>query len=252
MVKFKYYFLLILLFFNLIGYSLVSASDIVEDDMLSEFEDEMVIEEKFDPLSGYNRVMTGFNDNLWVYFFTPVTDAYNKVVNKEIRQSVDNLFDNLQFPVRFVNNTFQGKFMNASEETGRFVINSTVGVLGLFDPAKTKFGLQEHKEDFGQTLGFYGVSGGPHIVLPLFGPSNLRDTIGIVPDSFLSVIDYKSRGYYTITDAWDEYLVTRLYEKTNNFSLQNDKYEKIKENAIDLYPYLKDMYEQYRDKQIKE
>ena len=142
--------------------------------------------------------------------------------------------------------------MNASQEAERFLLNSTVGVLGLFDFAKTEFALEEHKEDFGQTLGFYGVGSGPHIVLPFFGPSNLRDTIGIIPDSFLSIIDYKPRGYYTITDTWPEYLGTRLYEKTNKFSLDNDKYEKIKENAVDLYPYLRDMYEQYRDNQIKE
>jgi len=220
--------------------------------MLDEFEDEMVIEEKSDPFSGYNRVMTSFNDTLWVYFFTPVTNGYNAVVNEEIRISVDNAFNNLYFPVRLVNNIFQAKFENASEETGRFVINSTIGILGLFDPAKSKFDLQEHKEDFGQTLGFYGVGSGPHIVLPLFGPSNLRDSISIIPDSCLSIIDYKQRDWFTLTDEWAEFLAVKLYEKTNNFSLDNDKYEKIKEDAVDLYPYLRDMYEQYRDNQIKE
>lgn len=237
--------------FNFIGFSSLGAVE-TSDDMLDEFADEMIIQERYDPLSGYNRVMINFNDTLWVYFFTPVTNGYNAVVNEEIRISIDNLFNNLYFPIRFVNNVFQGKFMNASEETGRFAINSTVGILGLFDPAKSEFNLDEHKEDFGQTLGFYGVGGGPHIVLPLFGPSNLRDTIGMVPDSFLSIIDYKPRGWFTITDTYSEFLVTKLYEKTNNFSLHNDRYEKIKEDAIDLYPYLRDMYEQYRDKQIKE
>jgi phospholipid-binding lipoprotein MlaA len=250
-MRLKNYLFVLLLSFNLIGFSSLGAVE-TSDDMLDEFEEEMVIEEKYDPLSGYNRVMTSFNDTLWVHFFTPVTNGYNAVVNEDIRTSIDNVFNNLYFPVRLVNNIFQVKFVNASEETGRFLINSTVGVLGLFDPAKSKFDLQEHKEDFGQTLGFYGVGSGPHIVLPLFGPSNLRDTIGIIPDSYLSIIDYKKRGWFTLTDAWDEFLAIKLYEKTNNFSLDNDKYERIKENAVDLYPYLRDMYEQYRDNQIKE
>jgi len=260
-MKFKCCFLLLLAFFNFTGYSLLNASDTsqaqekivnIDDDMLEEFEDEMSVKEKSDPLSAYNRVMTSFNDTLWVYFFTPVTDGYNAVVHKEIRKSIDNAFNNLYFPVRVVNNLFQGKFNNTYEETGRFVINTTVGVFGLFDPAKSQYGLNEHKEDFGQTLGYYGVGGGPHMVLPFFGPSNLRDSISIIPDSCLSIIDYRPRGYFTITDTWAEFLAIKLYEKTNNFSLENDKYAKIKENAIDLYPYLRDMYEQYRDKQIKE
>ena len=157
----NYFFVLLISF---IGFSSLGADE-VSDDMLDEFADEMIIEEKCDPFSAYNRVMTSFNDTLWVYFFTPVTNGYNAVVTEEIRTSIDNAFNNLYFPVRLVDNIFQAKFVNASEETGRFVINSTVGVLGLFDPAKSKFDLQEHKEDFGQTLGFYGVGSGPHIVI---------------------------------------------------------------------------------------
>jgi len=224
----------------------------LDDDMLDEFEDETEIQERYDPFNGYNRVMTDFNDNLYVHILTPTADGYKYLVNQGVRESVDNFFNNLYFPVRFVNNVLQGKLSNATEETGRFIVNTTIGILGLFDVAKSEFGLEAHKEDFGQTLGFYGVGSGPHIVLPFFGPSNLRDTISMVPDSYLSPIDYTDRSWITLTDTWPEYLATRSYDEINTFSLNSDQYEKLKEDAVDLYPYLRDIYEQYRDKQIEE
>ena len=163
-----------------------------------------------------------------------------------------NFFDNLYFPTRFVNNLLQGKIKNASEEAGRFAINSTLGIFGLFDVAKTKFDLYEHREDFGQTLGFYGVDGGPHIVLPIFGPSNIRDALGMIPDSYISPFDYKERRWFTVTDTLTELVMAKSYEEINSFSLNNNQYEKLKQDSIDLYPYLRDVYEQYRDNQIKE
>ncbi len=223
-----------------------------DDELFDEFEDEMQIEEIYDPFSGYNRIVTSFNDTLYMHVFTPFSKGYNMIVHEEIRKSVAKFFHNLYYPPRFVNNLLQGKFQNASEETGRFLINSTIGVLGLFDPAKSQFNLEAHEEDFGQTLGFYGVGSGPHIVIPILGPSNLRDAIGIIPDSFLSPIDYTSRGYFTITDNWASYLGVRTYEEVNDFSLNVEQYEKLKKDAIDLYPFLRDVYEQYRDKQIEE
>ncbi|MEA2090893.1 MAG: VacJ family lipoprotein [Campylobacterota bacterium] len=223
-----------------------------DDELFDEFEDETESEDIYDPLSGYNRFMTGFNDGLYEYFLTPIAKGYNVIVHEEIRKSVAKFFHNLYYPPRLVNNLLQGKFKNASEETGRFIINSTIGILGLFDPAKSQFDLEVHEEDFGQTLGFYGVGAGPHIVLPLWGPSNLRDFVGIFPDAALSPIDYTQRDWITITDNWEAFLAVKAYEKVNKFSLNIDKYEKLKEDSVDLYPYLRDIYEQYREKQIKE
>ncbi|MEA2100423.1 MAG: VacJ family lipoprotein [Campylobacterota bacterium] len=223
-----------------------------DDELFDEFEEEVETEEVYDPLKAYNRAMTAFNDDLFIYVLTPVSEGYNAIVHYEIRKSVSNFFKNLYYPPRVVNNLLQGKFKNSSEETGRFVINTTIGVLGLFDPAKKYFELETHNEDFGQTLGFYGVGSGPHIVLPLWGPSNLRDITGIYADSYLSSIDYTPREWFTLTDNWGGYLGVKAYEKTNEFSLSLEAYAKLKEDAIDLYPYLRDIYEQYRDKQIKE
>ncbi len=222
------------------------------DDELASFADEMEVKEIYDPLSGYNRMMTSFNDGAYEYVLKPVATGYKNVLHFEIRNSIENFFENLYFPVRFVNTLLQGKFSYATEETGRFVINSTVGVLGLFDPAKSYFELEAHEEDFGQTLGFYGVGGGPHIVLPLLGPSNLRDTLSLYPDSVLSVIDWEERSYWTLTDTPAEYIGVKSFEKINTISIHMDKYEKMKEDAVDLYPFLRDMYEQRRKKQIEE
>lgn len=232
---------------------LLSLSLFGEDfDDFEEFEDEMVVKKVYDPFEGYNRWMTDFNDGLYMNVMRPINTGYTKVTTIGMRRSVDRFFKNLYYPMRFINNVLQGKFHNAFEETGRFVVNSTAGVLGLFDPAKTEMGIQAHDEDFGQTLGFYGVGAGPHIVLPLWGPSNLRDIAGIFPDAAVSPIDYKERSWPTLTDTWGEFLAVKSYEQVNKYSLFQSQYMQIREDAIDLYPYLKDIYEQKRDAQIKE
>lgn len=225
------------------------------DDFNGELEgffDEFEVEEIYDPFSGYNRAMTTFNDKAYEYVIKPVAKGYKYVIHVEVRESVRNFFNNLYFPIRATNNLLQGKFYNTYEETGRFIINTTVGILGFFDPAKVHFNLEAHEEDFGQTLGFYGVGSGPHIVLPLLGPSNLRDLLSMYPDALLSPIDYTERSYWTLTDTWSEYLGARTFEEVNYISLDMEKYDEIKQDAIDLYPYLRDIYEQYRKKQIEE
>jgi len=221
-----------------------------EDDFLDEFNDEMDIKESSDPLSGYNRVMTNFNDGLYEYFLRPISKGYKAVLHKEIRSSVGNFFNNIMYPIRLVNNLLQGKFANSSEETGRFVINTTIGIFGLFDPAKSYFDLKPHNEDFGQTLGFYGIGAGPHIVLPIFGPSNLRDTFSMVPDSMTNPIDYYDNRPYNLTGSVEKSIYLKGLKTINNTSFKGDYYDKMKEDAIDLYIYQKDMYEQYRQKQI--
>jgi len=223
-----------------------------EEEFLSEFDEEFTVEKKFDPLSGYNRVMTSFNDGVYTYALAPVARGYKFVVHQEIRTSVNNFFHNVLYPLRLVNNLLQGKIKNSGEETGRFLINSTIGILGLFDPAKSYFGLEAHDEDFGQTLGYWGVGAGPHIVLPFLGPSNLRDAVSLYPDSLVNPIDYHTDRSYNLTNNYGESLYVKAFSQINKTSLKIGEYEKIKEDAIDLYPYLRDVYEQYREQQIKE
>lgn len=197
-----------------------------------------------DPLSGYNRFMTQVNDRAYFWVLKPVAQGYSAVVPEPARLAVGRFFRNLLMPVRFTNNLLQLKPKQAVTELARFTINSTVGFLGFADPAATSFNLQPYPEDFGQTLGYYGVGSGFHIVLPLLGPSNLRDTIGLVPDHFLDPLTY--------VDEWEIRAALDAHKTVNNTSLRLGEYESIKKDAIDLYPFLRDAYEQRRDKMIEE
>ena len=163
----------------------------VKNEFFDDFDNEFAkTEEKhpFDPLSGYNRVMTTFNDKLYINVLNPVATGYSNTLPQSFRISVSNFFDNLLFPIRFVNNLLQFKFQNCTEELGRFVVNTIWGLGGFMDPASSELGWKAHNEDFGQTLGFYGVGEGFHVVLPFLGPSNLRDMVGLVADGYVSPI----------------------------------------------------------------
>ena len=228
------------------------------------FEDEFesAEEEIFDPLSGYNTVMTEFNDGFYVYVLDPVARGYEWVMPDLAQRGVKNFFHNLLFPIRFVNNALQLKPINAGEEFFRFIINSTVGIFGLWDPAKEWFDLEAHEEDFGQTLGYYGVGGGFHVVLPFLGPSNLRDMFSLYPDMQMDPVYYIENRAYNFPKKEDEYLgmsrqtvqqTNLLMLKTvNRESLRIGQYENLKKDAIELYPFLRDVYEQNRAKLIKE
>lgn len=198
----------------------------------------------FDPLSGYNRVMTQVNDRAYFWLLKPASQGYRTVMPELARLSVGNFFRNLLMPVNFTNNLLQLKPKRAITELARFVINTTIGVLGFGDPAAVSFGLQAYPEDFGQTLGYYGVGGGFHLVLPLLGPSNLRDSIGLVPDHYLDPVSYINNP--------EEGLAIRTYKQINYTSLHIGEYESLKKDAVDFYTFLRDGYEQRRDQQIKE
>ena len=240
-----------------------------EEDMEDEefddgFEDEFESAEKeiFDPLSGYNTVMTQFNDGFYVYVLDPVARGYEWVMPDLAQRGVKNFFHNLLFPIRFVNNALQLKPINAGEELFRFIINSTVGIFGLWDPAKEWFDLEAHEEDFGQTLGYYGVGGGFHIVLPFLGPSNLRDMFSLYPDMQMDPVYYVENRPYNLPKKEGEYLgMSRqavqqsnllILKTVNQESLRIGQYENLKKDAIELYPSLRDVYEQNRAKLIEE
>lgn len=225
----------------------------MSDDFASDFESEFTpAAEVFDPLRGYNEVMTEFNDGFYVNILTPVSRTYKDVVHENVRLGVSNVFDNLMFPVRFINNILQFKFLNASEELGRFVVNSTFGLLGIMDVAKD-LNLEAHKEDFGQTLGFYGVGSGFHVVIPFLGPSNLRDIVGLSVDSFADPTSTNvAYEPYQIPDNSLEMVGIKGFDAVNTTSFHINEYETMKADAIELYPFLRDIYEQRRNKLIEE
>ena len=133
-----------------------------------------------DPFEKMNRSVLAFNLQSDQYVLKPIAKSYEKVIPSPIRTGVNNFFSNLWEPMTIVNDVLQGKFRHAGRDTSRFVINSTIGILGVFDVAKT-FNLPRHREDFGQTLAVWGFSSGPYLVLPFLGPSNVRDTVGLIP-----------------------------------------------------------------------
>ena len=215
-----------------------------DDEFDDEFEDESD-SKTFDPLIGYNRFMTGFNDKLYYWAFKPVAQGYSFIMPEPGRLAINRCFRNLMFPIRLVNNLLQLKFKNAGIETLRFGVNTTIGVLGFRDPARSYFNLNPCKEDFGQTLGRYGIGGGFHIVLPVLGPSNLRDAIGRIPYYFLNPVNYYIDNIYTAigVDAFD---------RANYVSLHIGEYETLQKDALDFYILMRDSYEQNRKMKIKE
>ena len=135
-----------------------------------------------DPLEGFNRGVYRFNYYFDKYLFLPVVKGYAFITPDFLEDRITNFFKNLREITNLTNSILQFKGTSMAKTTGRIVINTTIGIGGLFDPA-THFGIHRVNEDFGQTLGFYGVGHGPYLVLPVLGPSNLRDTTGLVVDS---------------------------------------------------------------------
>jgi phospholipid-binding lipoprotein MlaA len=142
-----------------------------------------------DPYESFNRGVYKFNDRLDRAVLRPTARAYRTVVPVFVRTSIGNFFSNLNDVRVVINQTLQGKFTTAYADFGRVAINSTLGVLGLFDIA-SEAGIEKHQEDFGQTLGWYGIPDGPYLMLPLFGPSNARDTVGFGVDWFADPVYY--------------------------------------------------------------
>ncbi|MDJ0831872.1 MAG: VacJ family lipoprotein [Gammaproteobacteria bacterium] len=139
-----------------------------------------------DPFESYNRAMYKFNDSLDRVVLKPVAEGYVNVTPTPVRKGVTNFFSNLDDVVVVVNDVLQLKLVQAASDLTRFVVNSTLGIAGIFDVA-SPMGLRKHNEDFGQTLGRWGVGSGPYLVLPYFGPSSPRDGVGLYVD--LSEID---------------------------------------------------------------
>jgi phospholipid-binding lipoprotein MlaA len=219
-----------------------AAEDDEFDDYLKYEEDED-FEEINDPIEPWNRLVFKFNDKFYELLFKPAAKTYNAVVPEKGRISVRNFFYNLAMPVRFVNDILQFKIKEAGVELARFGVNSTLGIVGLFDVAEKQLDLKKHDEDLGQTLGFLGLGDGFYIVWPFLGPSSLRDTAGLAGDTFLTPINHVS----------DDEAVYALnaYKYLNNGSLRIEDYDDLKESAIDPYTAFKDAYFQYRREQIK-
>lgn len=198
-----------------------------------------------DPLEPVNRGIFWFNDKLYIYLLKPVARGL-RIVPEPARISFSNFFSNLATPVRFANALLQLKFRDAGNELARFVINTTVGIGGLFEPAKRWARVRKKEEDFGQTLGRYGMKPGIFIVLPLLGPTNSRDCLGRVADYFIDPWQYA-------IEAKDlELIGLTIFEAVNELSLDKDTYESIKRQALDPYTFIKNAQTQRREGMVRE
>ena len=205
---------------------------------------------------GFSRAMFKLNHGLDTVIFEPVARGY-RALPVPIRKGTGNVVDNLRSLLTFSNNVLQGDFRNAGNTAGRFVINSTVGILGIWDPA-AGLGLEEKgKEDFGQTMGAWGANSGCYFVLPIIGPTTVRDAAGLVGNFFLDPVyhvthnseihnglvgnsNYSEHNYY-------------YYRGTGavDFRAKNiESWNSLEENSIDLYASLKSLYLQNRNQKI--
>ena len=191
----------------------------------------------YDPLEKVNRKIFWFNDKLDAYVLEPVARGWDRITPDPVQTSVSNFFLNARSPVVIINDLLQGKPRASATDVGRFAVNTTVGILGFMDPA-TKWGLERHNEDFGQTLGVWGILPGPYLMLPVFGPSNPRDTAGLVGDWAFSIWPF----------FIDQYILlgARVVDTVNARSLLLEEVKNAKEASVDYYTFVRDAYFQRR------
>ncbi|GEM_PF-365111 len=200
-----------------------------------------------DPLEPFNATMFKFNLKLDDYVLRPVATGYAAVAPEPVREGVGRFLTNVKVITYVANNLFQMRFKEAGTDLARFGINSTLGVAGFFDPAQSWFGLQSYPDDFGLTLRYYGVPGGPYLMLPVLGPSTLTDTIGMVADNAMNPMNYLLPWYIELSAG----IGRRGMEAVNYRAQHLDQFEEADRYAVDLYGAVQDLYLQRRAHQLR-
>jgi phospholipid-binding lipoprotein MlaA len=200
--------------------------------------------EEYDPWEKFNEKMFTFNYNFDRYVFKPAAKGYNAITPDIVQQMIDNAFTNLNMPSRFVNKVLQWKLKDAAIEMSRFLINSTLGIGGLFDIAKQEFKLQPQKADFGQTLGKWGAGPGPYLVLPFLPPLTVRDGIGFFVDGAMNPLSY-------YIPFFPDKFAMSAGDQLNQRSLNLDLFQGFEDTTIDLYSSVRNGYLQRRERLIK-
>ncbi|HSW52169.1 MAG TPA: VacJ family lipoprotein [Sulfuricaulis sp.] len=195
-----------------------------------------------DPLEGFNRAMYTFNDKFDRYLLKPVAKGYRAITPKPVSRSISNFFSNLRDPGIMLNNLLQGKPKQAASDLGRFLVNTTLGIAGLFDVA-SKMGMEKHNEDFGQTLGKWGVGEGPYLVLPFLGPSTLRDGAALP-------VDWQTYppNHMEEQSTRNKMLVVEVVDKRAQYLEAGDILEQAA--GQDPYIFVREAYRQRRVNQI--
>ncbi len=196
-----------------------------------------------DPWEGMNRGIFGFNEGFDRWVAEPIAKGADFITPDPVERAIQKFFDNTLFPMRFVNDLLQAKPVAAAEDLGRFVVNTTVGLAGFFDPA-SKIGLEGHTEDFGQTLGYWGIPPGPYLVLPFIGPSSPRGGVGLIADS-------AARVYPFFVPMWISAAITGT-DLVNRRSLALESIAAERESALDYYVAVRNAYTSYRENQVRD
>ncbi len=214
-------------------------SDQVDTDQ-DDFQTSKVEDEIYDPLEPINRAIFSFNNVADRIILEPVAKGYKKLPSP-VQSGLSNFLSNLRAPLVVVNQLLQGQGGNAAQSTGRFIVNSTIGLFGIIDVAE-KIGLEEKEEDFGQTLATWGVGDGLYIVLPLFGPSNLRDTTGMLLTMTTDPINA-----YAVTEGEAWLVPTRTAANAvDQRSKIIDEVNALRNNSVDYYAAVRSSYYQNR------
>ena len=203
------------------------------------------VDEEYDPWEPFNEKMFEFNRSVDRWVLKPVARGYMFIMPEPWQVLIANGFDNINVVPRLVNSLLQGKWGGAGRELARFLINSTAGIGGLFDPAKDFWGIQKSREDFGQTLGVWGSGPGPYLVLPFMEPLTVRDGIGKAVDGAMDPLSY------LLPFLWDR-LGMRVGNAVNDRALNYDLFQGFEESVIDMYSAVRHGYLQRRQQLIRE
>ncbi|MGE0044157.1 MAG: VacJ family lipoprotein [Hyphomonadaceae bacterium] len=224
----------------------LSTEAAAEDDVaIAEIEPLEQAAADYDPWEGMNRDLFAFHESIDMAVLEPAARGYRSVAPTPVRSGISNFLRNLRGPQIFANDVLQGQPSRAGVTAGRFVINSTLGFLGFFDPA-SRMGLERHTEDFGQTLGVWGVPPGPYMFIPLFGPTNVRDTIGAVVNLALDPINYLE------FDGDTEFMVFRTgMSALSARESVIEAIDNVRESSIDPYVTIRSTYGLLRESSIR-
>ena len=201
--------------------------------------------EQNDPFEPINRDVFALNHSLDDRVALPVATFYHSITPGPIREHLHYFLTNLHLPVTFANDVLQGQFHRGGEAIGRFAANSTLGLVGVFDVA-TGWGMPYHQEDFGQTMGFYGVGEGPYMVVPLLGPTVPRDVVGGIVDHYLDPLGYL-KWHHKFYWSWSRSALAFVDARSQSV----DTLREIQRSSIDLYATTRSLYRQSRDAEIR-
>lgn len=241
--------LVMLIFFGVINSSqALHASEATATQALNDDEITVVSYDESDyndPLMGFNRAIFAFNDMSYRYALIPIAKGYRDITPDRVETGISNVFANIKAPIHIVNHLLQWQPRKAGSSTARFLINTTIGIAGIFDPAAAWFSLPKNETGFSDTLAYYGSGYGTFLVLPFVGPADLRSGTGIVADYFLNPIPY-------ITEQPDSSYIM-AGDKLQAFAPQAESYETLRAKSDDPYLFFRNMYLQgiLRDQQYQ-